>query len=286
MAKVDLPTSQFKSLLDDLSSYPPWIKEAIYVHLAEDLKNFTDSTRLKNMTAKDCLFLFIPRLTRIGQTYLENLKYEQGPVDKKVINFIKSVKNQNNMIDIAQDNGWTLKVCCYYVIKCWEKNIILPTYSKHIYALVRLLSGNIDLGDYLVRFGRITREQLNWVVSMNKSGMMAFEDSEQSEYEDIFVNLGYITTDELNSLKQLMKFATSKTVIENPTSVLITKVRELQQKLVKMEDTYHLLSEQKEELQKRVEVLMADVQLQKNESVQYSKEINLLKEELKKALKG
>lgn len=286
MSRPDFPEAQFKQMLEDLSSLPLWVKEAVYVHLGEDLKNFTDTNTLKNMTAKDSLFLYIPRLTRIGQNYLENLKFEQGSVDKRYLAFIKSVKKQSNMLDISRDNGWTMKMTCFYVIKSWEKNIILPTYSKNIYALVRFLAGDIDLGDYLVRLGRITREQLNWVVSMNKSGMMALDDAEKSAYEDIFVNLGYVATGEIVQLKKLVKFANSKNVFDNPSSMLLVKVRQLQEKLAKVEETRIAISEEKEELEKKVQLLHYDVQTYKDESVQYSKEIELLKDELKKALKG
>ncbi|MEW5820138.1 MAG: hypothetical protein AB1782_08085 [Cyanobacteriota bacterium] len=286
MSKPDLPESQFKQMLEDLSSLPPWVKEAMCVFLAEDLKNHIDSNSLKNLTSKDCLFLYVPRLTRIGQTYLENLKYEKEPIDKSIISFIKSVKKQSNMLDIAQDNAWTFKICCYYVIKAWEKNIILPTYSKNIYAMVRFLAGDIGLGDYLVRLGRITREQLNWVISMNKSGMMALDDTDKTNYEDIFVNLGYIATSEIVQLKQLVKFANSKNLFQNPSCVLIAKVRQLQQKMAKLEEDRAAFLEEKLDLERKVKTLNADIEAQKMENLHQAKEIELLKDELKKALKS
>lgn len=286
MPKQVVPGAQFKLLLEDLSSYSSWVKEAIYVFLAEDLKQNVSVTRLKSLTAKDSLFLYVPRLTRVGQSYFDSLKYDNAPVDKRLYSFVNSVKNQCNMLDIAQDNGWSLSVTCKYVIKAWEKNVILPTYSKNIYALVRFLAGEIDLGDFLVRLGRISREQLNWVNTMNKSGMMALDEQEQSGYEDIFVNLGYINTDELIFYKNLVKFANEKTVFANASAMLVQKVQELQTKTSRTEEKYIYLEEEKKELQSKLDRLNSEFQAVKNENLQYSKEIELLKDELKKALKG
>ncbi|MGD9580612.1 MAG: hypothetical protein AB7V50_04510 [Vampirovibrionia bacterium] len=286
MPKPVVPGAQFKLLLEDLSSYSSWVKEAIYVFLAEDLKQNVSASRLKDLAAKDSLFLYVPRLTRVGQSYFDTLKYENAPVDKRLISFINSVKNQSNMLDIAQDNGWNLSIACKYVIKAWEKNVILPTYSKNIYALVRFLAGEIDLGDFLVRLGRISKEQLNWVNTMNKTGMMALDEQEQSTYEDIFVNLGYITTDELMFYKNLVSFANEKSVFSNPGAILIQKVQELQTKSSRLEEKSVYLEEEKKELQRKIDRLNVDLQSQKNENIQYSKEIELLKDELKKALKG
>jgi len=292
MSKVVVPTTQFKLFLDDLSSYSSWVKETIYVFLGENLKQNVSVTRLKTITAKDSLFLYVPRLTRIGQSYMDSLKYENAPVDGRLVAFIKSVKCQSNMLDIAQDNGWSLAISCKYVIKAWEQNVILPTYSKNIYALVRFLAAEIALGDFLVRLGKISREQLNWVNTMHKSGMMALDDVEQSGYEDIFVNLGYITTDELLFYKNLVKFSNEKAVFSNPCSLLVQEIQELQTIISKIEGNrthlegeYTHLGDEKRDLQDKLGSSLKEIYSLKSENLQYSKEIELLKDELKKALK-
>lgn len=287
------PESQFKQLLSDLTSMPPWVIEAIYVQLGEYLKNHTDSIRLKNINAKDNLFLYVPRLTRLGLNFLASLNQKPTGADKNFLAFIHSVKNQSNMMDIAQDNDWTLKVCCKYVMKAWEKNIILPTYSKHIYALVRLLAGDIGFGEYLVRVGRITKEQLNWVVSMSKSGMMTLDENEQSDLEDICVNLGYVNSDEVYYIKRIIEFSETNSPVETPTGKMAMRAAELEKELgaldiehenLKMEKK--ALLEEKDELERKIQKLSEDIEVQKTEANQYSKEVEILKTELKKALKS
>lgn len=279
------PESQLKNLLDLISSYPIWLKETLYIYLRDDLKNVRDLGTLNASNIKDCLFLYEPKLARAGQNYLDNIKFQEEPVDTKFVEFLKSIKKQKNLVDIAQDNDWNLKTVCFYVLKSWEKNVILPTYSKSVYALVRFLAGEIAIGELLVRLGRITKEQLNWVLKMNKSGMMAsFE--EQSKGEDVLVNLGYVTSDELQNLQDLVKLSNEKQIVEDPSTTLVIKMRDLQKKVFQLEDVNNNLIEERKELEKKVKKLNNDLDHQRKERMLYHKEVEVLKEELKKALKS
>lgn len=287
------PESQFKQLLNGLTSMPPWVLEAVYLQLGEYLKNHTDAIRLKNINAKDNLFLYMPRLTRVGLNYLASVEQQSAGNNKNFVAFVKSVKKQSNMLDIAQDNGWSLKICCRYVMQAWSKNIILPTYSKHIYALVRLLAGDIAFGEYLVRVGRITKEQHNWVVSMSKSGMMALDEEEQSDFDDICVNLGYVNSDEVHYVKRIIEFSESSSMVETPTAKLALQVHELEKELSAIDEEHKKvkqerdhLAEEKEELERKIMKLSEDIEDQKTEAKQYSQEVEILKDELKKALKS
>lgn len=285
MSKNEKPESQFKNILEMLNSYPLWVKETMFLYLRDELKNVKDLNDINNLSSKDSLFLYEPKLARFGQSFLDNLKSQEAPVDIRLVNFIKSVKKQKNLIDIAQDNDWTLKIACYYVLKAWEKNIILPTYSKTVYALVRFLAGDISLGEYLVRMGRLNKEQLTWVMKMNQTGMMeSFE--EKSNEEEVFLNLGYISVNELNNLRDLIKISDDKNIVKDPTTALVSKIRDLQKTVFQLEDVNNNLVEDKRELEKKVEKVSAELTFQKKENVQYYKEIEILKSELKKALKG
>jgi hypothetical protein len=273
-------------MLEELSLCPGWLKEALFVFLRDNLRENTDLDRVSSITTKDSIFLYVPKLTRAGLSFLQNLNYTSEQLDKRFVEFVKSVKKQKNLVDIAQDNDWTLKMACYYVIKAWEKNLILPTYSKNVYALVRLLSGDIELGEYLVRSGKITKEQFAWVSQMKGSGMMNSITEDKSKEEDIFVNLGYLTEGELASIMQIMELANVKEIVDDPNTKLVMKVRDLQKEVVQLQEVNTSLLEEKEEYEKKVRKLSADVEYQKKESMQYYKEIEVLKNELKKALKS
>jgi hypothetical protein len=286
MPRNDLPESRFRTLLEDLGALPDWLKQTLVIFLRESLKSSVELVKLNTMTAKDSLFLYVPKLTRSGQAYLDTLRHTDDKIDKRIVEFINAVKKQKNLIDIAQDNDWTLKMCCYYVLKAWEKNIILPTYSKNVYALVRLMADDIDLGEYLVRIGKISKEQYNWVSKMKKTGMMESITDVKSEETDVYINLGYLTDSELVSIKELLELADKKSLVEDPNTMLVVKLRELQKEVAELHESNSNLEEEKDSLEKTIKKLAADLEFQKKESVQYAREIELLKNELKKALKG
>ena len=86
--------------------------------------------------------------------------------------------------------------------------------------------------------------------------------------------------------KNLVKFANEKTVFDNACAVLILKVQEFQTKISRIEEKNIYLEDEKKELQSKFDRLNKEFQSLKNENLQYSKEIELLKVELKKALKS
>lgn len=286
MTNGEVPGSQFKSILDSISLHPDWVKESLYIYLREELKAVSDLNKLSLVNIRDCIYLYVPKLSRAGQMFLESVKSQDTNIDIRLYNFVNSVKMQKNLVDISQDNAWSLKTSCIFVLKAWEKNIILPTYSKIIYAQVRYIAGDIDIGEYLVRIGRITKEQLNWVNKVQQVDMMSSIDDTQTNREEVLINLGYIGADEIYTLKGILKLANTKHFVESQTYTMIMRIKELEKVIIPLKKERLVMKEEKEELQRKVKQLSDEITIQKKEKSEYSKEIEYLKDELKKALKS
>lgn len=293
MTNSEVPGSQFKSILDSISLHPDWVKESLFIYLQDELKTVSDLKKLSLISARDCIYLYVPKLSRAGQMFLESVKAQNASIDKRLFNFVNSVKMQKNLVDISQDNGWTLKTTCVFVIKAWDKNIILPTYSKIIYAQVRYIAGEIDIGEYLVRIGRITKEQLNWVNKVQQFDMMSSIDDSETNREEVLINLGYIGADEIQALKAILGLANTKNIIESQSYAMIMKIMELEktvnnykkEKEAMLKEKEYML-EEKEELERKIKHFGEEISMHKNDKTAYSKEIEYLKDELKKALKS
>lgn len=286
------PEARFKAIVQGFSSYPTWMTESLFLYLRDRLKEIGSLSRLNNQTSKDNIYLYIPRLSRNAQYYIQSTTYEQQKVDKKLVAFLEEVKKHKTIVDLAQDNAMTLKVCCKNIIKCWEMNLILPTYSKNIYALVRFIAAEISLADYLVRIGRISKDQYSLVEKMQSTGMAsAFEDD--SNMEDMFVNLGYISNDELYFVKKILGIAEQKVLYEDPTLDMIFKLQAFDKQAIafqkdveKLEKIKNSLTEEVNDLEVKVRSQNKEIEVLKQDNINYSREIELLKDELKKALKG
>lgn len=293
MSPIFSAEARFKAIVQGFSSYPVWMTESLFLYLRDRLKEIGSLSRLNGQTSKDNIYLYIPKPSRNAQYYIDSSTYEEQKVDKRLVAFLKEVKKNKTIVDLAQDNAMPLKVCCQHIIKCWEKNLILPTYSKNIYALVRFIAGEITLADYLVRIGRISKEQYTLVAKMQSTGMASAFDDSDSNMEDMFVNLGYITNDELYFVKKILGIAEQKVLYEDPTLSMIFKLQEfekqtseLKKEIEKLERIKKNLSEEVSDLDVKVRSQSKEIDVLKQDNINYSREIELLKDELKKALKS
>ncbi|MEW5818674.1 MAG: hypothetical protein AB1782_00660 [Cyanobacteriota bacterium] len=286
--------SQFQQILDDINSFPPWVKEAILLNLKGEL----DRNTLKTLKAEDCIFLYVPKLTDAGEMFLKSCQSNNRQIDQRLYHFLMAVHKENNLFDITQDNNSTFQNICNILISGWKNGFIQPTFSKKIHSMVYFLAGKIDIGEYLFRIGRMTKQQFYWYTSMQNPEMVLFEeDVDNTEQQKInmektFLNLGYLSQYELQDLKALQEFSKSKVKIKSPSLILLDKIKNLNEQIVTLNISNNRLKEEKQRIIeekdhyiKRINTLVNSIQSLNNEKTMYIREINSLKEELKKWLK-
>lgn len=287
MNKEERPASQFKNIIEMTTALPKWVKEALFVYLKITLSKNYSFNKIKARNEKDFLFLYRPKLTDNGKNFIANIKYQTEKQDKNYQNFLNDIKNRKYLVDIANDNNWELALVCKFLLKVWQNNITEQPSSKELYALVKLLAGEIKIDEYFFLAGKINKTQFDWARKIISSNMMSsIEDNETNRNEDVFVNLGYLPPDEIDYIKSLVDLSKSNLNLESAYFTLLKKFQDLQQAHSKLEKERDYLLDDKQDLENNVKKLNKVLDDSKKEKDQYHKEVELLKIELKKALKG
>lgn len=173
----------FEKLTQQLAQLPLWVKQVIYAILRQELERALSSATLTAYSPTDTLQIWVPELTAQAQQATS-----QAPAALvKVLHFARYKKN---VMDMAIMNGWSLEQTAILLLDALDRNLILPPKSGIIMATLTYLGGKIRLGEYLVKIGRLTIEQLDQALRTQ----MYIDESlgERTGIANVLINLGYI----------------------------------------------------------------------------------------------
>ncbi len=179
--------SPFEKLHHQVLSLPLWVKQVIYSVLKQELENTLSKRTLDTFQPEDTLQIWHPELTHAGIRALENPSSEFSP---ELIKILRMARQGKAVIDITLLNQWTLEQCTVHLLTAVSKELVLSPQSGIIQATILYLSGRIRLGEYLVKIGRVTVEQLDQALRTQRY----IEESlgERTGIANVLINLGYI----------------------------------------------------------------------------------------------
>lgn len=177
----------FERLLEQISALPLWIKHVIYLQLRNDLEKALTKITLDNLGDSEALQLLIPQLTPLGRTEAE---IPSGRYSTSLVQLLKRSSEHRNVVNICIVNGWTLENCSVQLVDAVDQQLIVPPTSVYTQATLLYLGNRIRIGDYLVKIGRLTLEQLDQALRTQKY----IEESlgEKTGIANVLINLGYI----------------------------------------------------------------------------------------------
>jgi hypothetical protein len=180
-------TTPFEKLNAQILALPLWVKQVLYSVLKQELENLLSKRTLDTFQPDDTLQLWKPEMTHGGNRELENPTGQYPPGVLKLLHYAKQDKT---IVDITILSGWTLEQCCIYLLDAISKELINPPKSGIIQATILYLSGRVRLGEYLVKIGRLTVEQLDQALRTQRY----IEESlgERTGIGNVLINLGYI----------------------------------------------------------------------------------------------
>ncbi len=181
------PGSPFEKLNNQILSLPLWVKQVLYSVLKQELENILSKRTLDTFQPEDTLQIWHPELTLAGKRALET---SSGDLTPDVIKLLRMASQGKAIIDVALLSRWTLEQCCIHLLSAISKELILAPKSGIIQATILYLSGRVRLGEYLVKIGRVTVEQLDQALRTQRY----IEDSlgERTGIANVLINLGYI----------------------------------------------------------------------------------------------
>jgi hypothetical protein len=181
------PNTTFDHLIQQLGSFPLWMKQVIYAQMKHDLESSMSKATLDAFSPEHTLQLWVPELTRQGQLELEK---PTGQFEQGVLRLLYLTRFQKNVVNITILNNWSLEQTSQYLLQVISHELVVPPKSAVIMGTVEYLAGKTRLGEYLVKINRLTVEQLDQALRTQKAIQDAM--GERTGIANVLINLGYI----------------------------------------------------------------------------------------------
>lgn len=185
----------FKNLLQGIINLPLWIKQIIYLELKEEFESDSAKKSLQFIRKDDCLQTYTPILTFIGKKEIELKAKKLQPV---IYNFLENINDGLNIIEITMNNNWSLAETSSCLILSLNNELLIAPESTIIKGTALYLSGKIRLGEYFVKLGKITIEQLDEALRTQ----IYIEETvgDKTGLAEILINLGYVVKEDTEAI--------------------------------------------------------------------------------------
>jgi hypothetical protein len=195
-AATTIPIS-YDQIVHLMTQMPLLTKQTLYVMLKASLEQRLSTHTLEKMDAENLLQLWVPQMTHMGMQTLHQLT-NQNQTAHPLYRLLRCVHAKQTISQICVLNGWSLAQGCMLVQQACEKEWLLPSPSNLVMGAVHFITGQIRLGEFLLRLGKISAEQLDQAL---KTQQYAWEVmGQRSAIGNILMNLGYVTKDDIEGI--------------------------------------------------------------------------------------
>ena len=197
----------FKLFLNKFLSYPLWVKQVVYYRLMQNMtENFCNENIVNN--ADKVLSMHVPTLTFIGK---QELWDKVSGWDSNIYNFLKFIHSGYSIMEAALNMFMSMEEISKLYIFCLEQNYFEAPESAEIYAMAGFIAGKFPVGDYFLKNGTISVEQLENALNIQKN---YDQKGQHILLGEILVKQKYISENNLNLLFKLKADAVKRFVIE------------------------------------------------------------------------
>lgn len=190
-----LTQNSFKTLIQEIQSLPVWIKQVIYMELKDQLESSMINSCINTIPKKELLQLYVPKLTFKGKKELET---KAGNHSENIYAILECAFQNYSIMEAAINNKWNLNECSGYFIDTINLELISNPSSPIVKGMALYMSGEIKLGEYFVKVGKVSIEQIDKALSKQKSLEESFGD--RPGLADILVNMGFLTKNETEGI--------------------------------------------------------------------------------------
>lgn len=200
----------FDLFLDKILTVPLWIKQAIYLKLAKEMREYACEDFLRNHS-EDIFSMFVPTLTFKGKTELEN---RACGLDANIYNFLSGCANNYSMLEISVNTFLSMEEVAKYYELCLEQNFIKNPDSKEIHAMAGFIAGKFRTGEYFKQRGTISVDQLQMAILNQKN---ASDNGMQLKFGEVLSKLNFVREDDMKALFILKEEAKKRFILDYNT---------------------------------------------------------------------
>lgn len=203
--------SLFVGFMEKMLCFPLWIKQTIFLNLSKDLNTYL-SNEFLDVEEDELFHVYKPVLSEMGQT---ELLTKESNFDESIYSFLNCCAKGMSLIEIAIENNFTMEEVSKAFTFCKTSGFFSSEVPKLVAAIAGFIAGKYRTGEYFIRAGKMTIEQLDEVLNkqqeMNDAGKHVF-------IAELMVQLGYVRELDVKSII-FMKEEAGKRFSLNPEEV-------------------------------------------------------------------
>ena len=237
--------SLFVGFMEKMLAFPLWIKQTIFLDLSKDLNTYL-SNEFLDVQEGELFHVYKPTLSELGQ---KELLTKESKFDSIIYDFLNCCSKGMTLTEIAIENNFTMEEVSKAFTFCKTSGFFSSAIPKFVSAIAGFIAGKYRTGEYFIRAGKMTIEQLDQVLNkqqeMNDSGKHVF-------IAELMVQMGFVRNIDVKSII-FMKEEAQKRFSLNPDEVpTITLERESYD--IRVENTR--LKEENEILRQKMDTLL------------------------------
>lgn len=188
-----------EKFLEKVSDFPVWIKEILYVNLAQEVDPEN------NLSYEFATFK--PALTYKGKCELD---YKKSNFDSNIYNILDYCDKNASISEIALNTYMSMEeIAGYFLFGVDEGYIQIPDKSQ-ILNIAGLLAGKFKMGEYFVQDGSISEEQLD-------SAITGYEHrtKKSKKFGQVLVDMGLISKEQLDKILLIKDEAKKRFILDH-----------------------------------------------------------------------
>ena len=203
--------SLFVGFMEKVLAFPLWIKQTIFLDLSKDLNTYL-SNEFLDVEEGELFHIYKPELSELGNS---EFLTKDSKFDESIYSFLECCSKGMSLIEIAIENNFTMEEVSKAFTFCKTSGFFSKDVPKLIAAIAGFIAGKYRTGEYFIRAGKMTIEQLDEVLNkqqeMNEAGKHVF-------IAELMVQLGYVREVDVKSII-FMKEEAGKRFSVNPDEV-------------------------------------------------------------------
>ena len=240
-----MSNSLFIDFMEKMLAFPLWIKQTIFLNLSNDLTTYL-SNEFLDVQEGELFHVYRPSLSELGQN---ELKTKESKYDEIIYSFLNCCSKGMSLVEIAIESNFTMEEVAKAFMFCKTSGFFSNKVTNSVSATAGFLAGKYRTGEYFIRAGKMTIEQLDEVLNkqqeMNESGKHVF-------IAELMVQMGFIADRDVKSI-MFMKEEAGKRFSLNPDDIP-TIAMEKEKYDIRVENTK--LKEENEILRQKIDAIL------------------------------
>ena len=237
--------SLYLSFMEKLLAFPLWVKQTIFMDLSKDLTKYL-SNEFLDVEEGEIFHVYKPELSELGQN---ELLTKESKFDESIYAFLNCCSKGMSLIEIAIENNFTMEEVSKAFTFCKTSGFFSKDVPKLVAAIAGFIASKYRTGEYFIRAGKMTIEQLDEVLNkqqeMNDEGKHVF-------IAELMVQMGFVRELDVKSIIFMKEEATKRFSLNAEEVPSITMEREAYD--IRVENTR--LKEENEILRQKMDSLL------------------------------